>query len=86
MRDCRRMLILAATLLLAASGLAWAEQESSPPPHRTTSFWSWLLPSASPAPKSRPAPTGRLTSAPESAKPRPNCTLLSCITLVGIGF
>ncbi len=89
MNDCRRILILAATLLIAVTGVALAEQtESSPPPHQTTSFWSWLFPSSAPvvAPKPRPASTGRLASAPETAKPRPNCNLLTCITLVGIGF
>ena len=87
MNDCRRILILAATLLIAATGLAWAEQTQSSPPQQTTSFWSWLF-NTSPAvaPKPRPAPAARLNSAPEAAKPRPNCTLLNCITLVGIGF
>ncbi len=87
MNDCRRILILAATLLFAATGVALAEQTVSSP-QQTTSFWSWLFPSTSSAvaPKPRPAPTGRLASAPEPAKPRQNCTLLTCITLVGIGF
>jgi hypothetical protein len=85
MKGCRRILIVAATLLVAAAAVARAEPESSSPPH-TASFWSWLFPSSSPAPKARPAPTGRLTSAPEPAKPHSNCTLLRCITLVGIGF
>ena len=88
MNDCRRALILAATLFVAVTGVAWAEPTQPSPPQQTTSFWSWLFPSTSPAvaPKPRPAPTGRLTSAPEAAKPRPTCTLLNCITLVGIGF
>jgi hypothetical protein len=89
MRDCRQMLILAATLLVAATGVALAEQIESPAQH-TGSFWSWLFPSSTPVatPKSRPAapPAGRLTSAPENGKPRPSCSLLNCITLVGIGF
>jgi hypothetical protein len=86
MKDFRRTLILGATLLVAVTGAALAEQTE--PSQQTSSFWSWLFPSAAPAatPKSRPAPTGRLASAPESAKPRPNCKLLTCITLVGIGF
>jgi hypothetical protein len=87
MKDFRRILILGATLLVAVTGAALAEQtEPSQPPQQ--SFWSWLFPSAAPAvaPKSRPAPAGRLASAPEPAKPRQNCKLLTCITLVGIGF
>ena len=85
MKDCR-VLIVAATLLVAAVGAATAEQESSSTPRQTSGFWSWLLSSSSPAPKARPAPTGRVTSAPESAKPHQNCSLLTCVTLVGIGF
>jgi hypothetical protein len=86
MKDCRRILILGATLLVAVTGAALAEPTE--PSQQTSSFWSWLFPSATTAvaPKSRPAPTGRLASAPEPAKPRPNCKLLTCITLVGIGF
>ena len=86
MKGCRRTLILAATLLIAVTGAAWAEPAESSP--QTTSFWSWLFPSPSPvvAPKPRPAPTGRLASAPEAAKPRSTCSLVTCITLVGIGF
>jgi len=86
MSDFRRTFILAATLLVAITGVAWAEQTEPSPPQRTGWFWSWLMPSPAPvaAPKARPA--ARLTSAPEAAKPRPNCTLLTCITLVGIGF
>lgn len=86
MRDFRRILILGAALLIAVTGVAWAEPSESSSPQQTTSFWSWLFPSTSPAPKPWPAPTGRLTSAPEAAKPRQNCTLLTCVTLVGIGF
>ena len=91
MKDCRRTLILAATLLVAATGVALAEQtEPSPPAQHTGSFWSWLFPSSTPAaaPKTRPAapPAGRLANAPEAGKPRPSCSLLNCITLVGIGF
>jgi hypothetical protein len=86
MKDFRRTLILGATLLVAVTGTALAEQTE--PSQQTSSFWSWLFPSATPAvaPKPRPAPTGRLASAPEAAKPRQNCKLLTCITLVGIGF
>jgi hypothetical protein len=86
MKDCRRILIVAATLLVATAGVARAEQESSSPPQQTSSFWSWLFPSSSTAPKPRPAPTGRVTSAPEPAKQRQSCTLLTCVTLVGVGF
>jgi hypothetical protein len=89
MNDCRRISILAAALLIAVTGVAWAEQnEPSPPPQRTNWFLSWLMPSTTPvvAPKPRPPSTGRLAAAPEAAKPRQNCTLLTCITLVGIGF
>ena len=83
MKNCRRTLILAATLVVAVVGVACAEPtQSSPPPQQTTSFWSWLFGTSPSAPKPRPAPT----AAPEAAKPRPPCTLLSCITLVGIGF
>ncbi len=85
MKDCR-VLIVAAALLIAAAGAARAEQESSSAPRQASGFWSWLFSSSSPAPKARPAPTGRVTSAPEPAKPHQNCTLLTCVTLVGIGF
>jgi hypothetical protein len=87
MKDFRRILILGATLLVAATGAALAEPTEPSQPAQP-SFWSWLVPSAAPtvAPKSRPASTGRLASAPEPAKPRPSCKLLTCITLVGIGF
>jgi hypothetical protein len=87
MKDFRRILILGATLLVAVTGAALAEQtEPSQPPQQ--SFWSWLFSSPAPAvaPKAKPAPTARLASAPEAAKPRPSCKLLTCITLVGIGF
>ena len=86
MKDFRRTLILGATLLVAATGVALAEQTE--PSQPTSSFWSWLFPSATPAvaPKAKPTPTGRLASVPEPAKPRPSCKLLTCITLVGIGF
>ncbi len=86
MKGCRRVLIVAAALLVAGAAAARAEQESSSPPHQTSSFWSWLFPSSSPASKPRSAPAGRVATAPEPAKPRSNCTLLNCITLVGIGF
>jgi hypothetical protein len=86
MKDFRRTLILGATLLVTVTGAALAEQTE--PSRQTTSFWSWLFPSSAPAvaPKPRPTPTGRLASAPEAAKPRSNCSLLTCVTLVGIGF
>jgi hypothetical protein len=86
MKDFRRTLILGATLLITVTGAALAEQ--SEPSRQTSSFWSWLFSSPAPAvaPKAKPAPSGRLASAPEAAKPRPGCSLLSCITLVGIGF
>jgi len=89
MKDCRRTLILAATLCVTVAGVALAEQtDPAAAPHQTTSFWSWLFSSPAPAvaPKPRQAPPARLASAPEAAKPRQNCTLLTCITLVGIGF
>jgi hypothetical protein len=89
MKDFRRIFILGATLLITVTGAALAEQtEPSSPARQTTSFWSWLFPSSAPAvaPKPRSAPTGRLASAPEAAKPRQNCSLLTCVTLVGIGF
>jgi hypothetical protein len=86
MKDCRRVLIVAAALLFAAVGAARAEQESSSPHQQTGSFWSWLFPSSSPAAKPRPAPTGRVGNAVEPAKPRQNCTLLTCVTMVGVGF
>jgi len=93
MKDYRRILILAATLLVAATGVALAEQtEPSSSAQHTSSFWSWLFPSSAPAAaptKPRPAaapPAGRIASAPEAAKPRQNCTLLTCVILVGIGF
>jgi hypothetical protein len=89
MKDFRRTLILGATLLVTVTGAALAEQtEPSSPARQTTSFWSWLFSSPAPAvaPKPRPTPTGRLASAPEAAKPRANCSLLTCVTLVGIGF
>jgi hypothetical protein len=87
MKDFRRTLILGATLLVAGTGVALAEQTEPSQAPQQTSFWSWLFPSATPAvaPKSRPS-TGRLVSAPEPAKPRPSCKLLTCITLVGIGL
>jgi len=85
MKDFRRTLILGATLLVAATGVALADQTQ--PSQPTSSLWSWLFASATPAvaPKAKPA-TGRLASVPEPAKPRPSCKLLTCITLVGIGF
>ncbi len=84
MKDCRRGLIAAAALLIAVVGAARAEQESSSPRQQTTSFWSWLFPSSSATSKPRPAPTAR--NAAEPAKPRQNCTLLTCVTMVGVGF
>ena len=84
MNNSRRTLVLAAALVLALSGVAWAEgSESSSPPQQTTSFLRWLSPGAGVAPKPRPV---RLTSAPVVAKPQPTCTILTCVTLVGIGF
>ena len=85
MKGCRRIVIVAAALLVAAAAAARAEQESSSPPQQTSSFWSWLTGSSSTS-KPRSAPTGRVAATPEPAKPRSNCTLLNCITLVGIGF
>ena len=85
MRDCRRVLIVAAALLITLVGAARAEQESSSS-QQTSSFWSWLFPSSSPASTPRPAPTGRAVNAAEPAKVRQNCTLLTCVTLVGVGF
>ena len=88
MKNCRRTLILAATLLVAVAGVACAEPtESSPPAQQTTSFWTWLFgttPAATPTPTTKPRPAP--ANAPEAAKPRQPCTLLTCITLVGIGF
>ena len=85
MKNCRRTLILAATLLVAIAGVACAEPtQSSPPSQPTASFWSWLTgTTAAPA---KPRPAAVTASAPETANPRPPCRLLSCITLVGIGF
>jgi len=86
MKDGRRVLIVAATLLIAAAAAARAEQESASPPQQTNSFWSWLIPGSSAAGKPRPAPTGRVGNAAEPAKLRQNCTLLTCVTMVGVGF
>jgi hypothetical protein len=86
MKDCRRGLIVAAALLIAVVGAARAEQESSSPRQQTTSFWSWIFPSSSATSKPRPAPTARVGNAAEPAKPRQNCTLLTCFTMVGVGF
>jgi hypothetical protein len=86
MKDCRRGLIVAAALLIAVVGVARAEQESSSPRQQTSSFWSWLFPSSSPASKPRAAPTARVGNAADPAKPRQNCTLLTCVTMVGVGF
>src|SRR5215468_6458870 len=72
MKNCRRTLVLAATLLVALAGVACAEPtQSSPPSQPAASFWSWLTgtPDAAPA-KPRPAPVA--ASAPEAAKPRPS--------------
>jgi hypothetical protein len=88
MKDCRRILMVVAALLIAVVGAARAEQESSSPHQQTSSFWSWLFPGSSPASKPRPAPapTARVGNAAEPAKPHQNCTLLTCVTMVGVGF
>ena len=85
MKDGRRVLIVAAALLIAAAA-ARAEQESASPPQQTNSFWSWLIPGSSAAAKPRTAPAGRVGNAAEPAKLRQNCTLLTCVTMVGVGF
>ena len=81
-----RTLVLAAALAIAVSGVARAEGTESPAPQRTTSFLKWLLPdTAASAAKPRPAPN-KLTAAPVVVKPAPTCTILTCVTLVGIAF
>jgi hypothetical protein len=75
-----RTLVLAAALAIAVSGVATAQgMESSP--QQTNSFFRWLFPEA---PKPRPAPN-KLTGTPV-AKPAPTCTILNCMTLVGVAF
>jgi hypothetical protein len=81
MNHRRRIPVLAAALLIAATSVAVAEQESAPASQRF-SFWSWLTSSPAPVPK----PAAKPARVAEPAKPNSTCTLLSCITLVGIGF
>lgn|SRR5215468_11643080 len=79
-----RTLVLATALAMAISGLAKAEGTESP--QHTTSISRWLLPDATAAAaKPRPA-ASKLTAAPVVAKPASTCTLLTCMTLVGIAF
>jgi hypothetical protein len=87
MKHRRRGPILAATLLIAATGVALAEQEVSPAPSRTSNwFWSWFTSSPAPAAKPKPAAPARVAGQTEPGKPNSNCSSFSCVTLVGIGF
>jgi hypothetical protein len=86
MSSCRRTLIITAGLVMALSGAAFAEGESPAPPEQTN------VSASSPpvvAAKPRTAVRTATVSAPAVvvvAKPQPTCTLLTCLTLVGVGF
>jgi hypothetical protein len=75
--------LLAAALLVAATGVALADQEAAP--RSSNWLWSWFTSSPAPVAKPKPAPA-RVAGQTEPAKPNNNCSLFNCLTLVGIGF
>ena len=86
MSSYRRTLITTAALVMALSGAALAEGES-PSPREQTNV-SALSP---PAVAARPRPAVRTAAVPARAaaivaKQQPTCTILTCLTLVGVGF
>ena len=99
MKNYSRNLIFSATLLVAASGAAYADRvDPGPPAQQTNWFLRLFMPSApAVAPKPQPAtnklaertvavPASRPGSGSLVAKPQPSCTYLTCVILVGIGF
>jgi hypothetical protein len=86
MKHRRRLPVLAAALLVAATSVALAEPEAAPTQQRS-SFWSWLTSSPAPAAKPKPAAPAPARVAGQAEPAKANCSsFFSCITLVGIGF
>jgi hypothetical protein len=86
MSSCRRTLIIIAALVMALSGAAFAEGESPSPPAQTT-----VLPSLLHVVANKPRAAARTAAVPAPAvavvaKPQPTCTILTCLTLIGVGF
>ena len=86
MSSCRRTLIIAAALVMALSGAAFAEGESPSPPEQTN-----VSPSLLHVVAAKPRAAVRTAAVPAPAvvvvaKPQPSCTILTCLTLIGVGF
>jgi hypothetical protein len=86
MNHRRRIPILAAALLVAATGVALAQQDTAPAQRNW--FWSWFSSPPAPAPKpAKPAvQQPARVAAEQPAKPNNNCSFFKCIILVGVGF
>jgi hypothetical protein len=83
MKHPRRIPVVAAAFLIAATSIAVAEQEASPA-QRSNWFWSWLTSTSTPVAKpAKPVAPARVA---EPAKPSNNCSSFRCIILVGVGF
>jgi hypothetical protein len=73
MNNCRGILIVAGMLFMALAGTAWAEGIEPAPAPKGAYVAAYH--------KHRPPVRGRLVA---PVPPRPACTLLDCLTLVGV--
>lgn len=82
MKHFYRIPILAAALLITVASAALAGQKNSTTPQKT----SWFSSAAPTAPKFKPASPARSARPAESAKSNGQCTIASCVKLIGVGL
>jgi hypothetical protein len=83
MKHRHRVPILAAALLVTIASVALAGQENSATSQQTSGFSSSPAPTA---PKFKPASPARSASPAKSAKSKGECTIASCVKLIGVGL
>ena len=82
MNHRHRVPILAAALLVTVANAALAGQENSTTPRKT----GWFSSPAPTAAKLKPASPARSARPAESAKSNDECTIASCVKLIGVGL